>query len=142
MPLYAESSAVLRWLFNEEGHAEVFGLLRAADKVVCSRLTLTECRRVIHRAVITAGLPEKDAAELRGVLGQASARWAVLELTPEIARRAEERFPAEPLRTLDALHLASALFLNEFTPSLAVLSTDERIRNNAAQLGFAVLPGI
>lgn len=53
---------------------------------------------------------------------------------------ADDRFPAEPVRTLDALHLASALFLNEFVPSLAVLSADDRIRNNAAQLGFAVLP--
>jgi predicted nucleic acid-binding protein len=140
MPLYAESSAVLRWLFNEEQGDEVFGLLRAADKVTCSRLTLLECRRVIHRAVATARLPEKDAAGLRGVLGQAAARWAILEMTPEVARRAEERFPAEPVRTLDALHLASALFLNEAAPGLAVLSTDDRIRNNAAQLGFLVLP--
>ena len=140
MPLYAESSAVLRWLFNEDRGDEVFRLLRAADKVTCSRLTLIECRRVIHRAVVIAGLPEKDAAELRGVLGQAAARWAILEVTPEVARRAEERFPAEPLRTLDALHLASALLLNEAAPNLAVLSTDDRIRNNAAQLGFRVLP--
>jgi predicted nucleic acid-binding protein len=140
MPLDAESSAVLRWLFNEDRGNEVFRLLRAADKVTCSRLTLVECRRVIHRAVVSAGLPEKDAAELRSVLGQAAARWAILEMTPEVARRAEERFPAEPLRTLDAVHLASALLLNEAAPNLAVLSTDDRIRNNATQLGFPVLP--
>ncbi len=140
MPLYAESSAVLRWLFNEARGDEVFALLRAADKVTCSRLTLIECRRVIHRAVATAQLPEKGAAELRGALGQAAVRWAILEVTPDVARRAEERFPAEPLRTLDALHLASALVLNECAPGLAVLSTDDRIRDNATQLGFQVLP--
>ncbi len=142
MPLYAESSAVLRWLFNEDRGDAVFDRLRAADKVTCSRLTLIECRRVIHRAVGAARLPEKDAAELRGVLGQAAARWAILEVTPEVARRAEERFPAEPLRTLGALHLASALLLNESAPDLAVLSTDDRIRNNAMQLGFPVLPAM
>ncbi len=54
MSLYAESSAVLRWPFNEDGHAAVFDLLRATDKVVRSRLTLIECRRVIHRAVVAA----------------------------------------------------------------------------------------
>lgn len=140
MPLYAESSAVLRWLFNEPRGDEVLDLLRAADKVTCSRLTLIECRRVIHRAVGCGRLPEKDAAELRAVLGQAAARWAVLELTPEVGQRASERFPAEPIRTLDALHLASALLLNEGVANLVVLSTDERIRGNAAQLGFPVLP--
>ncbi len=142
MPLYAESSAVLRWLFNEEQGDEVFGLLRSADKVTCSRLTLVECRRVIHRAVATSRLPEKDAAEVRGVLGQAAARWAILEVTPEVTRRAEDRFPAEPLRTLDALHLASALLLNESAPGLVLLSTDDRIRTNATQLGFPLLPEI
>ena len=140
MPLYAESSAVLRWLFNESQGDVVFDQLRTADKVACSRLTLIECRRVIHRAVATARLAEKDAADLRSVLGQAAVTWAILEVSAAVARRAEERFPAEPLRTLDALHLASALLLNESVPGLVVLSTDDRIRNNAAQLGFAVLP--
>ncbi|MBI3783991.1 MAG: type II toxin-antitoxin system VapC family toxin [Deltaproteobacteria bacterium] len=140
MPLYAESSAVLRWLFNEERGDEVFRLLRTADKVTCSRLTLVECRRVISRAGAGAGLSEKDAAGLRGVLAQAASRWAILEVTSEVARRAEERFPAEPLRTLDALHLASALVLNEAAPGLAVLTTDDRIRSNAVQLGFSTLP--
>ena len=140
MPLYAESSAVLRWLFNENQSDEVFAALRAADKVTCSRLTLIECRRVIHRAVATTQLPEKAAADVRGALGQAAARWAILEVTREVTRRAEERFPVEPVRTLDALHLASLLVLNESAPGLRVLSTDTRIRNNAVQLGFAVLP--
>ena len=140
MPLYAESSAVLRWLFNDDHGDEVFGLLRAADKVTCSRLTVIECRRVIHRAVATARLSEKDAAELRGVLAQAAARWAILEVTVDVARRAEERFPAEPLRTLDALHLASAILLGESAAGLTVLSTDDRIRSNATQLGFPVVP--
>lgn len=140
MRLYAESSAVLRWLFNEAEGDEVLDLLRTADKVTCSRLTLIECRRVIHRAVAMARLSERDAAELRGVLAQAAATWAVLELTPEVARRAEERFPVEPLRTLDALHLASALLLSESIPSLTLLSLDDRIRDNATQLGLPVRP--
>jgi hypothetical protein len=39
------------------------------------------------------------------------------------------------VRTLDAVHLASALFLRQSFPDL-VVSTDERIRANAALLGF------
>jgi len=44
------------------------------------------------------------------------------------------------VRTLDALHLATALRIGEFRPDLSVLSLDHRIRENAIALGFEVLP--
>jgi len=140
--LYAETSAVLRWLFNEPGADAILERLRDAEKVVCSRLTLLECRRAIHRAVNGARIRAADAAELRVVLAQAAARWAILELTSEVAARAEQGFPAEPVRTLDAVHLASALVLRELLPALALVSSDERVRANGLELGFAVFPEI
>ena len=140
MIVYAESSAVLRWLFNEAGGAEILDQLRDAEKVVCSRLTLIESRRAILRAVTTKCIRETEAAELRAALSQAAARWALLEISPEVAARAEQSFPAEPVRTLDAFHLASALLLREALPALALASTDDRVRENATLLGFEILP--
>jgi hypothetical protein len=55
-----------------------------------------------------------------------------------VSQRAEDPFPSEPVRTLDAIHLASALFLRQAFPDLTVLSADDRVRANAAQLGFDV----
>jgi predicted nucleic acid-binding protein len=138
--LYAESSAVLRWLFNDTGGDEVLEHLRQARKVVCSRLTVIECRRAARRAVSEARLTEAQLGDVLAVLAQSAARWAVLELTPEVAERAGGRFPAEPVRTLDAIHLASMSVLRESLPELAVLSTDDRVRGNVVQLGFEVLP--
>lgn len=54
--------------------------------------------------------------------------------------RAEDGFPNEPVRTLDAIHLASAIFLRQVFPDLVVLSTDERIGVNAELLGFETAP--
>ena len=54
--------------------------------------------------------------------------------------RARRRFPREPVRALDALHLATAVRTAEFRPGLRVLSFDNRIRANAVALGFDVLP--
>ena len=54
--------------------------------------------------------------------------------------RARRRFPREPVRALDALHLATVLRIGDFRPGLGVLSFDRRIRANAAALGFDVLP--
>lgn len=140
MTLYAETSAVLRWLFNEALGEEIFEQMRAAGKVVCSRLTLVESRRSILRAVALGDLVETGAADVRAVLAQAAARWAILEVSAEVGSRAEQSFPIEPVRTLDALHLASALSFRQSIPDLVLLSTDDRIRDNAIELGFRLFP--
>lgn len=140
MTVYAESSSVLRWLL-EEGHAdEIHGLLRGATKVVCSRLTLVETRRVIRRAVAENELDELGGAAVLEALARAAAGWAVLEMSRDVAERAEGSFPVEPVRTLDALHLASALLLRQALPDLRLLSSDDRVRVNGRRLGFEVVP--
>jgi predicted nucleic acid-binding protein len=140
MTLYADRSAVLRWLFEEAGGDEVHRLLRDATKVVCSRLTLVETRRVIRRAVAQKVLDEVSSAAVLEVFAQAGAGWAILELLREVAERAEGSFPVEPVRTLDALHLASTLLLRQTLPDLRIVSTDDRVRSNGRGLGFEVFP--
>jgi predicted nucleic acid-binding protein len=77
-----------------------------------------------------------QGADVLAVFAQALSTWAILELSSDVARRAEEPFPHEPVRTLDAIHLASALFLRQSFPDLVVMTVDERVRTNAAQLGL------
>ena len=68
MILYAESSAVLRWLFNEALGDQVFDNLAGATKVVCSRLTLIECRRAARRALTESRISEAQLGEVLSVL--------------------------------------------------------------------------
>jgi len=77
-----------------------------------------------------------QAADLLSVFAQAVSTWAILEIAEEIARRGEDGFPDEPVRSLDAIHLASALFLRQSFPDLVIVSTDTRVQANAALLGF------
>ena len=49
MTLYAESSAVLAWLFDEPARRPVEDELATASSVVSSSLTLIECDRALHR---------------------------------------------------------------------------------------------
>jgi len=44
------------------------------------------------------------------------------------------------VRSLDAIHLASALSARPVLPEMRVLSLDTRVRENALKLGFEVLP--
>jgi predicted nucleic acid-binding protein len=140
MKLYAESSAVLAWILGEPGGREVASLLRGADAVLSSELTLLECERALTRAVAVGDLKEAPALERIAVLRREAAQWDILRLDEEVFERARRPFPREPVRTLDALHLACALVARPVLPDLAVLTRDDRVRRNALALGLAVRP--
>jgi predicted nucleic acid-binding protein len=138
--LYVESSAVLSWLFGEPSGEAVRALLECADLVITSDLTLVECDRTIHRAQAAGGVTEAQAADRRSRLTVAVASWNLLRLDAEVIQRARQPFPSEPIRTLDALHVASALMARAAVPDLALLSLDDRVRASGRGLGLEVLP--
>ena len=140
MKVYAESSAVLSWLLGEGLGQSVRSVLTSAEIVVASDLTLIECHRALMRTATQGAFTEAQAADWRAHLAQAATGWHLLRINPEIAERAKQPFPFEPLRTLDALHLSSALLARAKVPGLALLSLDQRVRKNARELGFSVLP--
>jgi predicted nucleic acid-binding protein len=138
--LYAESSAVLSWLLGDEDTERVREILASAQIIFASDLTLVECDRVLVRSVHLGRLSESRAAELAADLSRVAENWVLLRLNPEVLERARRPFPAEPVRTLDAIHLASALMARRAVPDVAVLSFDRRVRRCGEQLGLAVLP--
>ncbi len=138
--VYAESSAVLAWLLGDDGADASRVALASASAIVTSELTLVECSRALIRAQRTEGMAEAVAAERRGRLLRAAAHWTVLAIGTAVIERASAPFPVEPLRSLDALHLASALLARPALDAVTVLSLDRRIRDNAMQLGFEVAP--
>ncbi len=140
MNIYAESSAVLAWLLGEETGHPVREALRQAELVLASDLTLVECDRVLIRAVALGKIDEAKAADRRAHLNAAAAHWHLWRVSSDIVDRARHPFPAEPLRTLDAIHLASALAVRSAVPGVELLSLDDRIRRAGRQLGFRLQP--
>ncbi|MDE0623381.1 MAG: type II toxin-antitoxin system VapC family toxin [Bryobacterales bacterium] len=143
MTVYAETSAVLAWLLDEE-HAGRAGLawsqLVAADAVHTSDLTLVECDRALRRAINTGRISASESLRLHAVVDRASAFWALHGMDAEVVERSRRSFPCEPIRSLDALHLATALVVRNLSPEVQVLSFDDRIRDNATALGLDVVP--
>lgn len=140
MSLYAESSAILAWLLGEEAGARVRQALEAADAIIALDLTLIECERVISRAAALGELTEADAADRRAHLTVAASHWHLLRIGAEVVERAKQPFPNEPIRTLDAIHLASALTARAALAGLELLTLDDRIRTAGARLGFTIRP--
>ncbi len=65
------------------------------------------------------------------------ARISLVELAPTVLARALETFPS-PVRTLDALHLATAHFLSSRGQRLAIATFDERMQTCAERLGLEI----
>jgi predicted nucleic acid-binding protein len=105
-----------------------------------SDLTALECARTIHRALKRERIDRTQANALRAAFTETAAQWDRLEIGEQVLALAAGPFPAEPIRALDAIHLASAMVAREVWSDLAVLSFDERVRANAAALGHTVLP--
>jgi predicted nucleic acid-binding protein len=138
--IYAESSAVLAWLLGEEAGYRVREVLRRAALVTASDVALLECDRVLIRAVTLGEIDEATAADRRVLLNAAAAHWHLWRVSSEIVDRARRPFPVEPVRTLDAIHLASALAVRSAVPGIELLSLDDRIRQSGKQLGFRLQP--
>ena len=140
MSLYAESSAVLAWLLDEAAGTFVRQTLSETVIVLASDLTLIECDRVLHRAAALGELTEAEVADRRAHLATAAAHWHVLRLGPEVVDRARRPFPGDPIRTLDAIHLAAVLVARSAIAGLELLSLDDRIRAVGKKLGLTLLP--
>lgn len=140
MRLYAESSAVLAWLLGEPSGVIIRAALEQTDLVMASDLTLVECERVLIRATALGELSESVAAARRSALNAATSRWHIAHLGQDVVERARRTFPIEPVRTLDALHLATALVMRAAVADLEMLTLDARIRNVASALGLPVQP--
>lgn len=134
--VYLETSALMRWLLGEPDAAKVAGVVDAADTVVTSSLTFTEAERALSRAVAERHLREGDVRKLRGVLRRQRAGWIVMAITDSVLDRAGRTFPVEPLRTLDAIHLSTALAFTEAFEELKLVTFDRRIEENASALGL------
>lgn len=138
--LYAESSAVLRWLLGTPDAPAIQSVLAAASEVVSSALTSAEVQRTLRRLTALGTIrPEaRDRALTR--YSSAVARWTVHAVTEQLLGRAGEAFPREPVRTLDAVHLATAAYHAREIELVSFLSVDARVRENALALGLGVEP--
>jgi hypothetical protein len=80
------------------------------------------------------GLGRSHGEGARNLIG----RVALLELAPPVLGRALEPFPI-PVRTLDALHLASVEFLRGRGQSIELASYDDRLLSAARAMGIPLL---
>lgn len=100
------------------------------ETLVASRLLEYE----VWSRLNARGLGRSHGEGARNLIG----RVALLELAPPVLGRALEPFPM-PVRTLDALHLASIEFLRGRGQSIELASYDDRLLSTARAMGIPLL---
>jgi predicted nucleic acid-binding protein len=129
--LYLDTSAVLRALVETGRTPEIEDRIRTATFLVTSRLTVVEAARVLLRLRQLSRVPEEDLADAAREVDELWARCDLWELTPAVCDIAAHVAPAKPLRTLDALHLATYLLARRSIANLELLTADKRLREAA-----------
>jgi uncharacterized protein len=122
--IYLDSSVALAQLLAED-RTPPEALWR--QPLVASRLLEYE----VWNRLNARGLGRSHGEEARALIG----RVALIELAPPVLGRALEPFPV-PVRTLDALHLASVEFLRGRGQAVELASYDERLLAAAGALGI------
>ena len=134
--LYIESSGLLAALLEHDAAART--TLRGPGRPITSALTLAEAARAVLRARVGGRLtPDEERAAIRA-LRTFERRCTIISVTDAVLTRAGRPFPVEPIRTLDAIHLATAELLGEAPQLVTVLTRDTRVRENAQALGYVV----
>ena len=124
--IYLDTSVVLAHVLAEDRHPPE-NLWE--ESLVSSRLLEYELWTRLHARELSVS--HGDMAE------EILARIAVLELTRDVLARALEPFPL-PVRTLDALHLASLEFLRGLNQDVELASYDDRQIAVARRLGIPI----
>lgn len=104
---YVDASAVLRVVFGEPGPTIP---LVPGDRVVASQLVVVESFRAIDRARFVGSLDDRLTAAKRKELTDLLAMVDLWPMDQQVVDRASGSF-AVPLRSLDAIHVATAELL-------------------------------
>jgi predicted nucleic acid-binding protein len=120
--IYLDSSVALAHLLAED---------RTPSEAIWSEVLTSSrlCEYEIWNRIKAAKLHQSHAPEVRTLLD----RIALIELEPTVLARALEPFPT-PVRTLDALHLASMEFIRSRMPDLRLATYDDRLAAAARAL--------
>ena len=109
MIAYVDSSLFLKLIFLEDGTPAAEEIWDGNSNLVTSRLMRVETRAALARGGRDGRLKRTLIGQTMKMYEELWSRIAVIELTPRLAELACEVSESTQLRSLDAIHMASAL---------------------------------
>jgi len=131
--VYLDTSAVLRVVLGQPERLESWGRW---EKAYASEILGVEARRAIDRLRLEGALDDEGVARAHEDLAGVEEALGSILLTRPVLRRAALPMPTV-VKTLEAIHLASALLFDERRGARLVFATHDAQQGLAARaLGF------
>jgi predicted nucleic acid-binding protein len=130
--LYLDTSAVLRSTLEAGTSPDMEQRIREARVLITSRLSLVESCRALLRLRALGAVADARVADAEREVGAIWSRCELWELTREVCEMACLVARNRPLRTLDALHLATFVLARRHFEGLELLTVDDRLGAAAA----------
>jgi predicted nucleic acid-binding protein len=131
---YFETSAIVKLLVAEEGSDRADVLWDSADLLATSELSYVETRAALAAANRSGRLTRNALAEAKDALEERFAHVHRVEVTPDVVRSAGNLAEDLSLRGHDAVHLASALALED--SHMILVTWDEDLFRAGNTVGF------
>lgn len=124
---------------REAGTDETISRVDASSMAATSRVAYPETRAALARRQREAGMTRPALARAVAALDRDLGRFVVIELSAKLAKRAGDLAQRRALRGFDAIHLASALEIEELTGTVPTFCCfDDRLREAAVAEGLPV----
>lgn len=135
---YFDSSALVKRYVDEPGRRDILELLRR-HHCVTSVVMPIELRSALRRRVAENEIERSGMAEILRRFARDRTYWAFVAVTDDVVTAAETLVAAHPLRTLDAIHVASARFFaaHANVSDLVFVSADARQTAAASAIGIS-----
>ncbi len=136
MIAYVDSSIALRIVLGEPNPLAEW---IEVEQSISSSILRVECFRALDRLRLARRHTDDEISARYESLSQLIARMDFLGVTDRVLQRAAQPFGVA-LKTLDAIHLATALLWRESQPTEFAFATHDRSQGSAAlAYGFRVL---
>lgn len=135
---YYDTSALVKQYLQEAGSKLVLELLKSGEKVYTASLTYAEGHAAFSRRTREGRLTRQTARRLALRFDKDWESYDVVILGEDVLRLARQMLYRHPLRSADAIHLASALLLARTSPTArwSFVCADGRLCDAAKAEGF------
>lgn len=138
-PAYFDTSVIAKHYVVERG-MQLARTLLVRHRVVSSRVAVIELRALLRRRAAGNEVSESECARALARLVEDRALWELVDTDDPVLSRAEDLVVRHPIRTLDAIHVASALHVRDASGiSLSFITADTRQRDAATAAGLDVV---
>ena len=135
---YFDTGVLVKRCVREAGSRQAAQLLRRY-RFLSSALVSVEALSAFSRRKTAGELSERSFSAIVARIRSDRDHWELVELTPAVINRAEETIEKVEVRTLEALHIASALMFQELSGMhVSFITGDEQQRNAARLVGRPV----